>query len=56
MLTVPPQVPATAPDDVRFRSILCPMDFSPSAPQAFGFARDLARQMDGAVTVRHVIE
>lgn len=56
VLTVPPHVTATLPADVRFKSILCPMDFSPSALQAFGFALDLARQADGAVTVLHVIE
>lgn len=56
VLTVPPHVTATLPAEVRFKSILCPMDFSPSALLAFGFALDLARQADGAVTVLHVIE
>lgn len=56
VLTVPTQVTATLPAEVRFRNILCPMDFSPSALLAFGFALDLARQADGSVTVLHVIE
>ena len=56
VLLVPPHVTATLPAEVRFKNILCPMDFSPSALQAFGFALDLARQADGSVTVLHVIE
>jgi nucleotide-binding universal stress UspA family protein len=56
ILTVPPHAPSAAPEEVVFRRILCPMDFSPSAMQAFGFAVDLARQANGFVTVLHVIE
>ncbi|HUE89866.1 MAG TPA: universal stress protein [Vicinamibacterales bacterium] len=56
ILTVPPLAPATAPARVAFKRILCPMDFSPSAHQALGFALDLARQANGEVTVLHVIE
>lgn len=56
VLTVPPHAPAALPAEVRFRKILCPMDFSPAAMQAFGFALDLGRQADGAVTVLHVVE
>lgn len=56
VLMVPPHVTAALPAEVRFKNILCPMDFSPSALQAFGFALDLARQADGSVTVLHVIE
>jgi nucleotide-binding universal stress UspA family protein len=56
VLTVPPHATATLPAEVRFKKILCPMDFSPSSLLAFGFALDLARQADGAVTVVSVIE
>jgi len=56
ILTVPPHALPTMPEEVVFRRILCPMDFSPSALQAFGFALDLARQANGSVTVLHVIE
>ena len=56
ILTVPPHAPSAAPEEVVFKRILCPMDFSPSAFQAFGFAIDLARQANGSVTVLHVIE
>jgi nucleotide-binding universal stress UspA family protein len=56
VFTVPPQATASLPAEVLFKRILCPMDFSPSALQALGFALDLARQADGSVTVMHAIE
>jgi nucleotide-binding universal stress UspA family protein len=56
VLLVPPHVIAKAPPEVSFKHILCPMDFSPSALQALGFALDLARQSDGVVTVLHALE
>ena len=56
VLMVPPHVTAMLPAEVGFKNILCPMDFSPSALQALGFALDLARQADGSVTVVHAIE
>jgi nucleotide-binding universal stress UspA family protein len=56
VLTVPPHAPATTVTAVRFKKILCPMDFSPSAMQAFGFALDLARQADGSLIVIQAIE
>jgi nucleotide-binding universal stress UspA family protein len=55
VLTVPPQA-AAASESVTFKRILCPIDFSPSALQALGFALDLARQADGRVTLLHVVE
>jgi nucleotide-binding universal stress UspA family protein len=56
ILTVPPHAPPDAPQEVLFKRILCAMDFSQSALQAFGFAVDLARQANGFVTVLHTIE
>ena len=56
ILTVPPHAPAKAPADEAFTRILCPVDFSPPALQALGFALDLARQAGGSVTVLHAIE
>ena len=56
VLTVSPQTDATSSDVVTFKRILCPIDFSPSALQALGFALDLARQAGGLVTLLHVIE
>jgi nucleotide-binding universal stress UspA family protein len=56
ILTVPPHASPDPPHEVLFKRILCAMDFSPSALQAFGFAVDLARQANGLVTVLHTIE
>jgi nucleotide-binding universal stress UspA family protein len=56
VLTVQPHVPASVSEAVTFKRILCPIDFSPSALQALGFALDLARQADGLVTLLHVVE
>lgn len=54
VLTVPPG--AGASEEVTFKRILCPMDFSPSSLQGLGFALDLARQADGRIALIHVIE
>jgi nucleotide-binding universal stress UspA family protein len=56
VLTVSPHTEAATSDVVTFKRILCPIDFSPSALQAFGFALDLARQAGGLVTLFHVVE
>jgi nucleotide-binding universal stress UspA family protein len=56
ILTVPPHAPANAETGGTFSRILCPVDFSPSALQAFGFAVDLARQSGGTVIALHAIE
>ena len=56
VLTVSLQAQASAPPDVTFKRIVCPMDFSPSAVQALGLALSLARQADGRVALLHVIE
>jgi nucleotide-binding universal stress UspA family protein len=37
VLTVPSEARGTVPAEVRFESVLCPMDFSPSARQAWRF-------------------
>ena len=56
VLTVPPQAEPGVSPAVTFKRIICPMDFSPSALQAFDYALNLARQADGRVTLLHVIE
>lgn len=56
VLAVPPGAPATAPSPVELKQILCPMDFSPSALQALGFALSLARQSNGKVTLLNALE
>lgn len=55
VLTVPPHS-APAPDEGIFTRILCPIDFSSSSQQAFGFALDLASQSAGTMTALHVLE
>ena len=56
VLTVPPHAPATPPSEVALRTILCPIDFSSAALEAFGFALDLARRSDASVVLVHAIE
>ncbi len=56
VLTVSPHTEAATSNVVTFKRILCPIDFSPSALQALGFALDLARQAGGLVTLLHVVE
>ena len=56
VLTVPSSANEASSEAVTFKRILCPIDFSPSALQALGFALDLARQADGRVTLMHVVE
>jgi nucleotide-binding universal stress UspA family protein len=56
VLTVPPAAPTRAGGPVRFKNILCAVDYSPSASKALQYALDLARQAGGAVTVLHALE
>jgi nucleotide-binding universal stress UspA family protein len=56
VLTVPPGARAQSAETVALARILCAVDFSPASLQAFGFALDLARQSDAAVTLVHVVE
>ena len=56
VMTIPPHARAETATAVTFKTILCPMDFSPAAMQALGFALALAKQARGTVTLFHVIE
>jgi nucleotide-binding universal stress UspA family protein len=56
VLTVPPHAPASSTAQVTLRHIVCPVDFSPAALQAVGFALDLARRAKATVTMLHAIE
>lgn len=56
VFTVPLNARAANADAVSIQRILCAVDFSPAALQAFGFALDLARQSGAALTLLHVIE
>jgi nucleotide-binding universal stress UspA family protein len=55
VLTVPPHA-ADSPEGVELKTVLCPVDFSPAALQAVGFAVDLARRAGASVTFLRVIE
>jgi nucleotide-binding universal stress UspA family protein len=56
VLTVPPHASKMAASAGGFLRVLCPMDFSPAAQQAFGFAAGLVRPGDGRMTLLHAIE
>jgi nucleotide-binding universal stress UspA family protein len=57
MLVVPPRAPDIAPDaPVRFRRILCPVDFSQASLEALTRALDIAREARAQLTMLHVIE
>jgi nucleotide-binding universal stress UspA family protein len=56
-LVVPPRAPgAGAGDAVQFHRLLCPVDFSDSSVNALTYALDLAQEVDGTLTVLHVVE
>jgi nucleotide-binding universal stress UspA family protein len=55
VLTLPPGAgPLT--QEVAFRTILCPVDFSVDAAHALDFAVALAVRVDGTVTALHVVD
>ncbi len=56
VLTVPPHAPASPPSYVALQTILCAIDFSSAALEAFGFALDLARRSDASLVLVHAIE
>jgi nucleotide-binding universal stress UspA family protein len=55
VLTVPPGAPRL-PRELTGEMVLCPVDHSPAALQAAGFAVDIARQVDAGVTFVQAIE
>jgi nucleotide-binding universal stress UspA family protein len=56
VMTVPPHAPAAPSAEIALRTILCPIDFSSAALEAFGFALDLARRSDASVILLSAIE
>jgi len=56
VLTIPPAAALAGAEQPSFLRVLCPVDFSPASEQAIGFARDLARQSGGTMTMLHVVE
>jgi nucleotide-binding universal stress UspA family protein len=55
VLVVPPAA-AGAPATVRFKRILCPLDFSESSTSALQFACSVAKEADARITILHVLE
>jgi nucleotide-binding universal stress UspA family protein len=56
-LVVPPRAPDVAPDaPVRFRRVLCPVDFSESSLRAIAYAVNVAEQSDAKLRLLHVVE
>ncbi len=56
-LVVPPRAADVPPDaPVRFKRILCAIDFSESSLSALAYALNLAEEADAHLTVLHVIE
>lgn len=55
-LVVPPRAADVAADaPVRFRRILCPVDFSATSLQALAAALDIAKEASGTLTLLHVV-
>ena len=56
-MVVPRRAPGTAPDEpVRFRRIVCPVDFSPGSTTALNYAVNIAEGARAQLTMLHVIE
>jgi nucleotide-binding universal stress UspA family protein len=54
VLTVPP--PAATGSTPSFKTILCPIDFGPSAIRALDYAFSLAKEADARIILLHVVE
>ena len=54
VLTVPP--PAATSGTPSFKTILCPVDFGPSAIRALEYAFSLAKEADARLILLHVVE
>jgi nucleotide-binding universal stress UspA family protein len=56
VLTVPKRVPDAVPaGPVLYKRILCPVDFSDSSLHALTYAKSMAQEADGQLTVLHVV-
>jgi nucleotide-binding universal stress UspA family protein len=56
VLTVPPPIERPLEQPVLFKTILCPLDFSPSSTRALEYALSLAKEADARLILLHVIE
>ena len=56
VMTVPKELPDAVPaGPVFYKRILCPVDFSDSSMHALKYAKSLAQEADGHLTVLHVV-
>jgi nucleotide-binding universal stress UspA family protein len=56
-LVVPPRAPDVVPDaPVRYRRVLCPVDFSESSLQAIAYAVNVAEESDAQLRLLYVVE
>lgn len=56
VLTVPPRASERAPGPVGYKTILCPIDFSPPSVRALEFALAWAQSADARLCLLHVFE
>lgn len=54
VMTVPPRLKRS--ESVRYRAILCPIDFSDESTNALRYALSLAQEADARLTLLHVVE
>lgn len=54
VMTIPP--PVKKPESIRFRTILCAVDFSDESMRALEYALSLAKEADARIILLHVVE
>jgi len=54
VMTIPP--PVRKPESVRYKTILCPVDFSDESMRALDYALSLAKEADARIVLLHVVE
>lgn len=54
IMTIPP--PVRKPESIRFKTILCPVDFSDESMRALDYALSLAKEADARIILLHVVE
>jgi nucleotide-binding universal stress UspA family protein len=56
VLVIPPRVATPATSEVRFKRILCPVDFSTGAAAGLAYAVSLAEEADAELTLLNVVD
>ena len=54
IMTIPP--PVRKPESIRFKTILCPVDFSAESMRALDYGLSLAKEADARIILLHVVE